>query len=58
MQCYSHWHMTLDPGLTKRRFTDSEDQIVLGLVTKAGGVGNIQHTFQDQDEILKKKMLR
>tara|TARA_B100000795_G_C22669926_1_gene387533 strand:- start:526 stop:678 length:153 start_codon:yes stop_codon:yes gene_type:complete len=50
--------MTLDPGLTKRRFTDSEDQIVLGLVTKAGGVGNIQHTFQDQDEILKKKMLR
>ena len=56
MQCYSHWHMTLDPGLTKRRFTDSEDQIVLGLVTKAGGVGNIQHTFQE--EILKKKMLR
>ena len=42
MQCYSHWHMTLDPGLIKRRFTDSEDQIVLGLVTKAGGVGNIK----------------
>ena len=31
MQCYSHWHMTLDPGMIKRRFTDSEDQIVLGL---------------------------
>ena len=43
VQIRQHWHTVLAPGLKKRRFTDSEDKIVLDLVTNAGGIfGNVE----------------